>query len=129
MNDAVLVGRFERLGDLTRNRNRLIERDRSLGQAIGERRPIDELEHEGLGSVRFLKAMDSSDIRMVEGREELGLALEPRDPVGIEREWLGQDLESDLTIELRVVGAIHLTHAAPANQGHDAVRSEARAWC
>jgi hypothetical protein len=64
---------------------------------------------------------------VIEGSEELGLALEPREPIRIEREWLGQDLESDLTIELRVVGAIHLTHAASANQGHDAVRSEARA--
>jgi hypothetical protein len=33
---------------------------------------------------------------MVERGEDLGLALEPGDPFGIEREGVGQDLERDV---------------------------------
>ena len=44
MNDAELVGGFERLGDLSRDRQRLVERNRTLRDAIGERRALDQLE-------------------------------------------------------------------------------------
>ena len=62
MNDAVLVRGFERLSDLgAQSRAPRLDGIGPLPEAIGERRPIDELEHEGLGSVRFLKAMDSGE--------------------------------------------------------------------
>ena len=37
MDDALLVRRLERLGDLPRDRQRLVERDRAARDAIGER--------------------------------------------------------------------------------------------
>ena len=46
MNDAVLVRGFERLGDLLRDRQRLVERNRPLRDAVGERRSLDQLHHE-----------------------------------------------------------------------------------
>src|SRR4029453_18707678 len=98
MNDAVLVCSFERLGDLTRNWNGLIERNLPLRDGIGERRPFDKLEDEGLRTVRILKAIDSSNIRVVEGSEELSFALEPCESIGIEREQVGQDLQGDVAI-------------------------------
>ena len=46
MDDALLVRRFERLGDLPRDRQRLVERNRALRDAIGERRPLDQFQDE-----------------------------------------------------------------------------------
>ncbi len=51
MDDARLVRRFERFGDLTRDRDGFVERDRPLGEALGERRSFDELEDECVCSV------------------------------------------------------------------------------
>ena len=48
------------------------------------------------------------DVRMVQGRERLGFAREPRQPIGIACERVGQDLERDVTIEVRVAGPVDL---------------------
>jgi hypothetical protein len=46
MDDALLMCRFERRGDLTGDPQRLVHRHRPLQDAIGERRAIDELHDE-----------------------------------------------------------------------------------
>ena len=64
---------------------------------------------------------------MIERREDLCFPLEARHALGIERKGIGQDLDRDVTTESRVVGAIHLAHAAGANGGEDLIRPEASA--
>ena len=56
------------------------------------------------------------DVRVVERREDLRFALEAREAIGIGGERVGQDLERDVAIQLRVARAIHLAHAAGAEQ-------------
>ena len=69
---------FERVGDLPGDRHRLVSRQRAVGQPIGERETIDELENqEGRGAV-FLDAVDTTDMRMVQRREQLRLTREAR---------------------------------------------------
>ena len=46
MDDPLLVRRFERLGDLLRDRQRFVERHRALRDPIGERRTLDQLQHQ-----------------------------------------------------------------------------------
>jgi hypothetical protein len=46
VNDALLVGRFEGLGQLPRNRQRLIDRNRTSCEAIRERRPLNQFHDE-----------------------------------------------------------------------------------
>ena len=48
MDDALLVRRFERLCDLSRDRQRFVEGNRPLRNPIGERRPVDQLHDERL---------------------------------------------------------------------------------
>jgi hypothetical protein len=48
MDDALLVRGLQRINDFARNSDRLIDRNRSPGQAIRERLAIDELENEKL---------------------------------------------------------------------------------
>ena len=42
MDDALLVRRLERFGDLPRDRQCLIDRNRALRDPVGERRPLDQ---------------------------------------------------------------------------------------
>jgi hypothetical protein len=66
MDDPRLVRRFESLGDLLRNRERVLERDRSLRDPIGERRAFDELEHQRVNTTGIFETVDAADVRMVE---------------------------------------------------------------
>ena len=64
-----------------------------------------------------LEAVDLRDVRMIQRGERLRFALEARQAVGVGRERLGQDLDRDVAIELRVARAIDLAHAACADSG------------
>ena len=56
---------------------------------------------------------------MIQRGERLRFALEAREPVGIACEGVGQDLDRDIAIQLRIARAIHLAHAARADLGGD----------
>ena len=121
MNDSLLVRRFQRFGKLTRDGQRLFQRNRPECDSVGERRPIDQLQHQRLRAVRLFEAVDSGDVRVIERGEQLRFALEPRQAVRIECEQLGQDLQGDFAIQLRVAGAVHLAHGARTKWGDDFV--------
>ena len=116
MNDALLVCRFERVRDLLRNHQRFGQRNRPLRDAIGERRPVDELHHERTHAARLLEAVNVRDVRVVQRREQLRFAAETREALGIVRDRWQQDLDGDVAIQLRVVGPIDLAHAADAER-------------
>jgi aryl-alcohol dehydrogenase-like predicted oxidoreductase len=125
MDDAVLMSRFERLRDLSRNGERIVERNRSALNPLVEGQPLDEFEHESGGPARLFDAVDRADVRLVERGERLRLALEACAPLRIVRERLGKDLDRDRAIELRVTRAINLAHAARANRRDDFLGAEA----
>ena len=121
MDDALLVRGLERLGDLSRDRESLRQRDRSLGDAIRQRRPVDQLHDQCMGRARVLKTVEVRDVRMVQRGEDLRFAAEAHEPIGIRREGVGQNLQRDDAIELGVAGAVDLAHPARANGGDDFV--------
>jgi hypothetical protein len=125
MDDALLVRRFDGVDDLVRDGQRLVERQRSLRQALCERRPLDELHHEGRCATRLLESVHLCDVRVVERGQQLGLALEARQALAIGGEKARENLHRDIAIELRVAGPIHLPHAASAYCAEDLVGSEA----
>ena len=60
------VRRFQRLRDLLRDRQGVVELNRAVPDPVGERRPFDQLEHEGADTVRFFQAVDRADVRMIQ---------------------------------------------------------------
>ena len=85
---------------------------------------LHEFHHEGMdvrGLILFDDAVDLRDVRVVERREHLRLAREPRDALRIMRDDVRQDLDGDITVQLRIARAIHLAHAAFAHLGEDLV--------
>ncbi len=53
--------------------------------------------------------------------EDLGLALKAGEPLGIGGEGVGQDLQRDIAIELRVARTIDLAHPTRANGSQNLV--------
>ena len=127
MHDAVLVRRLERFGNLTGNRQRFVNRDRSLRDAVCQRRAVDELEDEGPLRTDFLRSVDLRDVRMVERRQHLRLALKARDAIGIGGKEIRKNLDGDVAAQPRIAGSIHFAHAACADGGDNLVRSESSA--
>lgn len=122
MNDTRLVAGLERLGDLFGDRERFVDGNLPLRDAIGQRRPFDELEDQRAR----LEAVDAGDVGVVQRGENLGLARESGDALGVGRERLRQHLERDVAVERGVAGAIHLAHAALPEGGEDLERPETR---
>jgi hypothetical protein len=121
MDDAGVVCGLERLGDLTCDRQRLVELDRPARDPRAEVFAIDELHDQ---RALIVEAVDLRDARVVECRERPRFALEAREPLRVGRERLWQDLQRDLTPQRRIARAIDLTHAAFAKLGEDLVGSE-----
>ncbi len=64
---------------------------------------------------------------MVETGKDLRLPREPGEPLWVSREGVGEDLQRDLPVELRVGGLPDLPHPALAQEGGDVVVAEAGA--
>ena len=115
VDDALLVCRFEGVGNLLRHRQRFIDWNRPLRDAVGKRRSLDQLQDEGVHAGGLFEAVNGGDVRMVEGGQDLRFAAEAGKSIGIARERLGQNFQRHVTIERAVAGAIDLAHAASAD--------------
>ena len=124
MHDAFLVRRRERLGERARDLDELLHRESALGNAVIERLPLDQLHGEEVHAVGFLDGENRNDVRVIERGDGASFTLEAREALGIARHVGRQHLERHFAPELRVGSAIHLTHAARADRGGDAVVGE-----
>ena len=85
---------------------------------------LHELQDEKAPAIRFLQTVDRCDIRMVQGGEQVRLALEPGQALLVGGEVLGQDLDGNVALQVRITGPIHLTHAARTERFKDLVMTE-----
>ena len=122
MDDAALVGVFERLRDLPRDPQGFFERDRALSDAVLKRRALDQLHDQRAGRVRVFEAVDRGDVRMIQRSQEVRLVLEAGHAVLVGGEGFRQDLDRYVAAELGVPRAVHL--AARAERSADLVRAE-----
>ena len=116
MHDAALVRGLQPLGDLPRDGQGLCRTDSAFREAVGERGPLDQFQHERLDVAGVFEAVNGSDVRMVQRGQDVRFALEARQTVGVEHEDVRQHLERDLAIERAVVRAIDVAHPAAAER-------------
>jgi len=93
VNDALLVRRLERLGDLFRDGERLVNRDGAMREAVGQRQALDELHDQRGDAIRLLEAIDRRDVRMVQGGEDFGFPLKTSQPVTVPCDVGREDLQ------------------------------------
>ena len=124
VDDPLLVRGLQRLGDLAREFECHVERQRSAGKTIGQGRAVDHFHHNGVPAACDFEAVDGGDVRMVQRREQPRLALQPRDPIRIVRQRRRQNLDGDFTMQPRVERTIDLAHATGVQRSEDAICSE-----
>ena len=123
VDDALLVGDLDGLGDLHADAGGFLHRQRSPSDLLGEGLSLGHLHHEEALALDVLEAVDPRDVGVGERREDAGLALEPLQPLHVFGEALGQHLEGHVAAELRVLGPPDLAHAALAQlRAHLVVR-------
>ena len=79
MDDAALVRRIERVSDLPREGERIVNRHRTLAQTLGQRVALNELQNQRRLPGVVFDAVDRADVRMVERGEYPRLAFEARE--------------------------------------------------
>ena len=102
MDDALAVRRVECLADLDAVGDRLFDRHRP-----GDRLALDELHHQVAAAFVLADIKQRADVRMIERRDRMRLALEAL------REWTLQRLDGDVTIEPHVEGAVDVPPCLP----------------
>ena len=136
MDDALFVRGFERLRDLFRDGQRLVEgktdgsgRTRPTSDQLREVVALDQFHHEGGHAPAFFQPVDGGDVGMIQRREDFRFALKACEPLSILGDRRRQDLDRDLAFQLGVGGPIYLAHPAFADLRGDFVDAEARAGC
>ena len=124
MDNCLLVCGFQRPRDLAGDRQRVSERHWAMRDTLGECWSLDEFQHQRLPAVRFFKPVNCGDVRMIERGQDLRFSSETREPLEIEGDVFGKDLQRDVAIERRVACAIYLAHAAHADLSGDFIGAE-----
>ena len=117
MNDPVRVSCVEGVSDLPRDRERLVDGDATADDAIGQRLALNELHHQCSSAGGFLEAIDMRDVRVIQRREHLCLALESGQPLRVGHEGVGQHFEGIVAFERQVACTPDLAHPAFAEDG------------
>ena len=115
------MSRFERIGDLAGDLERLANPKWPLRNPIGECQALDHLHDEGGYSGRIFEAVNMSDVGMVERREDSRFALKW---ATVQDRWRAdrQYLDRHVAIELRIMGSIDFAHPAAPERGEDIIR-------
>ncbi len=94
---------------------------------LRQRRALDQLHHQRVNHRsatcrrRVFEAVDLRDVGVVERREHVRLAPEPREPIGRVGNERRQHLQRDIAAELGVAGAVDLAHAPGPQVAEDFV--------
>ena len=125
MDDPLLVRRFEGFCDLFRDRQRFVDWDRAASDALRQIVAFDQFHDEGGHALAFFEPVDTRDVGMIQRGKGLRFALEAREPIGVVCKGFGQELDCDISVQLRIARAIYLAHAPGPQGGKDFVRPNA----
>ncbi len=127
VDDPLLVGGGEPLRHLDGQVGGLAGGKRSPGQTRLEGLAFQEFHHHEAHLAFGLEVVDAQDVGMVQGRDGLGLPVEPRQGPGVPVQVARQDLDGHEAVQARVPGLVHLPHAPRAQGTDDFVRAQAGA--
>jgi hypothetical protein len=119
-----IVRRFKGFGYLLCVYERHFEWIWPTSIAIFELLAFNELEDKDLRAFSLNNIVNCSYISMVQGCKRLRFAVKPGEMVGVVRHAIRQHLNRDIALKPRVAGAVHLSHAAFAEQGGDLIGAQ-----
>jgi hypothetical protein len=125
MQDALVVRGGQPITQLQRERDRPLGGQRAPQQTGAQRLAGEQLAHEVGRRAGAADVVDGEHVRVAQRTDGSDLLLEAAQLLGARRVVGDDELDRDLAPDARVARAVHLTHAAPAEQLEDLVGSEA----
>ncbi len=124
MDDAALMSRFEGVGDLPRDPQRFVDRHGALPNPVGKRLAFDQLHDERADSRGVGNAIEVRDVGVIERAEYFGFPLKALEPFRIGGDVRRKQFQRNLSLQLRIAGAVNLAHATHAKRGDDVIGAE-----
>ena len=122
--DPLFVRRCHRICKRDRNLEKLVQRKSVFLDKLGEGFAVNELHREEVDACLFFDREDLNDVGVIERRDSLGFALEPRSTLVAFGQLGRENFESDLAVELGVLGQVDLALYARADLFKDVVVGE-----
>ena len=110
VDDALLVSLLQTAGGLGRQRQRFLERQRSLLNLLLQRRPVNIGHRDEHAAVRFADLKYCGDVRVIERCDRFGLAQETSFLLAGAHKILSDELEGDNTVEVEILRLVDLSH-------------------
>src|SRR5262245_30610648 len=119
MDDARSVRAVQGATDLNRACQDVVDRERTLSKAIGQRYALEVLHDQERGPAILADVVERADVRMVQPGDRAGFAMDPRAELRVSRQCGREDLDGDRTVEASVARLVNLAHATGADRGGD----------
>ncbi len=124
VHDAQAVGHLETLGDLGGQQKGLFGRNGPTVQSFGEFFTFDQFHDQEAAVLILFETVDGRHVRVLQLGQSRRLAFEACHAFLIVTEFRRQDLDRHLAVERGVLGPVHLTHAALAEQTDNFIVAE-----
>ena len=122
-----LMGGAQRVGHLTAQPKRLLNREGATANTVRQRLSGDVLHHDVRLVLVIQHVIDGCDVGVGQCGECFGLAEQPCARIGLVTVVGQESLERDLPVESGVAGKEHFSHPAGAERPHDLVRADVHA--
>ena len=121
------MSRGEGVGNLNAEVEKLIERQRLVGDEVSERDAVEILHGDEAIAFFDIRVVDGADMRMIEGGGGLRFALETFQGQNIVGHVAHKEFQGDHAVQAEVLGLVDDAHATAAQSFEDAVAREGAA--
>ena len=121
MENPFCMGGDQSFGDLERQLQRRLERQRTQTDPPPERFALETFHDEKMLSLVLVDVVDGADVGVIQERPGASAAFESRDRDGVLRDGGGKELQRDRSSQSRVFRTVHDSHPAATQLLDDAV--------
>ncbi len=124
MRDTFAVGLVQRIGNLDRVLQHMLQRQRTFQQPLRERLAFEIFHHQKINFVSVSGVVERADVGMIQAGDRFCLAVEALAQFRAAGEMSGENLDGDDALEASIAGLIHFSHPARTDGGEDFIGSE-----
>ncbi|HUI77606.1 MAG TPA: hypothetical protein VLY24_06805 [Bryobacteraceae bacterium] len=121
VNNALVVGGIERVGDFDGQGKKFVEFHRLAADAVLQGHAIEVLHGDEGPAFMFANVVNGADVGVVQGGSGLSFALKPGQRIAIAGDLFGQELQGHEAAQAGVFGFVDNAHSAAAQLFNDAV--------
>jgi hypothetical protein len=121
VDDAFGVRRIERIGNLDGQTEQSVGLDGPSSDAVCQRHALQQFHRNEGPPIDLVDFMDHANVGVVQRGRSLGLALKTAEGLRIVGQFLGKELQGNVTPQLKVFRLIHYAHASTTDSAEDVV--------